>query len=308
MRHLAYWAVFFRLVVSSSVFAGGGDVGGNSGHYVDCGLGGALQGGFLLDYLEGELSFENYVPDLGPDSLPIEEKAMVAVERLSSFDPVRASRYEKYVKSFFSKTQKITEGPDLQFRYDHGYYEVPPHCKLRQLVISRPFHPSVPQYLYDERLFLQMSLTHQAGVLLHEAIYAETIALGHSTSESARRFNALISSQTLKGLSQTEYEALASKLFAPQFGPEFNAGKMFTSVFMGKELIIPLRSLLSHEGTTGLKWKFDETLPEWLHFLEAEEKLQGIVPFIQPEEIRIQMTVSDGKKAALGVLELRVKH
>lgn len=284
-----------------------GDVGGNSGHHVDCTGDGPVQGGFLLDYLESEFNPNPHIPDLGSDSLSLEDKAMVAIERLAVFDSARAKRYEQHVKSFFSKADKVTTGPDLDFKKDAGVYEIPANCRLRQLVITRPFHPTINPYVYDERLLLSMSRTHQAGTLLHEAVYADTLALGHTNSEAARKFNALISSDDLKGLSQSEYDDFAKKIFEPQFGPEFNSGKMSTNGVVGTEFELNLRSLLSNQGTGKLSWTFLNTLPQWLQYIPEGEMLKGKVPYMAPQDIDIQLVVFDGKKSAIAVLELRLK-
>jgi hypothetical protein len=163
----------------------------------------------LLDYLDGEFRFVQLGKvDLGPDADHI-EYARYAFERLAKFDPVRSAEYLLELERFFDPDNLKFLGPDhkLPVATDSGVDMVPTNCSTEQVASNtRPFQPEEPKFWIKKDLWDKLNEVHKAGLIIHEIVYNDALIRGHSTSENARYFTFLISSEKFADLTQANYD------------------------------------------------------------------------------------------------------
>lgn len=171
---------------------GGGGHDGNGGDAVVCTQNGKVTAE-LLDFYEARVMREIQI-DLGPAELSVEAKVDMALGRLRTISPARADRYAARIASFASDAQFFTRIslPDIN---DSKHVLLPVNCKIEQLVIQRQNPPpGTKKFLVNEDLWVLLSNTDRAGILLHEAIYEEALERGASNSVKTRYFTSKISS------------------------------------------------------------------------------------------------------------------
>jgi hypothetical protein len=163
----------------------------------------------LLDYLDGEFRFAQLGKvDLGPDADHVEH-ARYAFERLAKVDPARSAEYLLELEKFFDPNNLKFLGPDypLPVATDSGVDMVPANCKTLQIASNtRPFQPEEPKFWIKKDLWEKLNEIHKAGLIIHEIVYNDALIRGHSTSEYARYFTFLISSEKFADLSQATYD------------------------------------------------------------------------------------------------------
>lgn len=156
----------------------------------------------LLDFYESEILY-SLASDFTGDSYL--EMAANAAARLEAFDSRRANRYRLQVEDFLQNTRFVTS--PLIETPDSDHIVAPPFgCNLEQVAIQ--LKPSFPQdrlFTINRDLWDAMSDADKAGLVLHEVIYNEAIARGHKNSIGVRYINAVVSSDRISSMSETEY-------------------------------------------------------------------------------------------------------
>ncbi len=172
----------------------------------------------LLDYLDGEFRFAQLGKvDLGP-AVDHVEHARFAFERLAKFDPVRSAEYLAELEKFFAPNNLRFLEPNyrLPVAADLGVDMIPSNCDTEQIAANTiPFQPEEPKFWIKEVLWDKLNEVHKAGLIIHEIVYNDALIRGHVTSEFARYYTFLISSEKFADLSQAAYD---QKLMEIYFG------------------------------------------------------------------------------------------
>lgn len=161
----------------------------------------------LLDLYERDVlfRFKPLLLDSG-SSDPVSLAKHVLQKQLGSLDPYRLSLYSAWIESFFLEALDSDQA-QLTDIEDSGILIVPRGCFVTQLVIQRePIFGDDPRYLVNDQLFKDLTLEHQAAVLVHEAVYREVIPNSPTSSVNVRGFIALIFSVRLSDMTQDAYD------------------------------------------------------------------------------------------------------
>jgi hypothetical protein len=301
--------LWLLLLVAGSVFASGGDVGGNGGDLVVCDLPGGQGSYELLDYFEAAQQKPAALFELGSADWDAVRKVEHAISRLRPLDPVRAARYEATAKHFLSLVDWITSGPGLEHIPDLGKVAIPSHCKVKQVAIRRTktFHPSIKPYLIDERLWLKLDEDHRAGLILHELVWGEMFDLGQTNSLNARKFNALLSSAAFDSMPISEYEALTKSLFQEFHRPAFRADKFDINAIHNQYFALDLRSLLQHPVKGALRWSFMGPVPAWLTLSSATDRIFGTPKASDVGTEVLTLVVQAEESGAIAQIRIHIK-
>ena len=130
------------------------------------------------------------------DKIPGDAKAKVSalIERIRKKSELRYQLYTTWFNSFVSE-QALLVGVEFSTVPDSGYISVPKGCKFEQAVIQRrPMFSKDPRYFINAELFTAMDDTQKAMLILHELVYREALAYGHTDSIRARYLNDLYAS------------------------------------------------------------------------------------------------------------------
>ncbi|MCX6116270.1 MAG: hypothetical protein NT027_01915, partial [Proteobacteria bacterium] len=204
-------AISMTLLSTSSLTLWAGQRVGNGGFIVNCPNSPEVpvNGLHLLDYLDGELRF----PALGKVNLPLdgdaESKARFVFERLKRVDPIRAEKYLAELDHFFDPeiTRFLPQGYRIPTAGDFGDTMTPTNCTIVQVVANTiPTEPEEPKYWISQPLWDQLNEMVRAGLIIHEIVYNDALLRGHSTSERARYFTFLISSDKILTIDQKTYD------------------------------------------------------------------------------------------------------
>ncbi len=172
----------------------------------------------LQDYEEG-VTFKSKL-DLGPANLSEDEKFEFVMKRLERLDPLTADRFRGRYKQFneefklVSEEQMVIPGDSTNsVNPDNG-------CRKKPFVIQI-MNPRLNEvrYLINERLYRLASKDVRVGIQLHEFVWTDAFALGHSNSDKFRAYVFNISSDSMWRLQPIQYlqmlqEANLSKRFA----------------------------------------------------------------------------------------------
>jgi hypothetical protein len=286
---------------SASVFAAGGDVGGNGGGLVVCEQSAGTFSYELLDYFEAEEASPPLPYDLGPAEWDAFKKVELALSRLSLLDPKRASAYRAQAQRFLSEVEWKTK---LQHIPDAGETVIPSHCHIEQGAIRRPkLDPTMRPYLIDPLLWKALDEDHRAGLVLHELIWGEMRDLGQKSSEKARRFNAIVSSSALQSMKADEYETLTKELYRPAIA--FRADKFDVNALANQPFSLDLPSLLLYQVPGSLLWQFVGPVPAWMGIVGSS--IIGVPRKADPKPITVSLVVTDGETSAIAQLRILVK-
>lgn len=181
---------------------------GNSGDFVLCQIM-YERSRHLLDFYVGERML-NLTPTFGTangliydtkaknfselaDVLPIVEFWLNGLEAL---DPVRVELYRQYLTKFPNEW-RLLEQTILPRIEDHGHVLLEDGCTIHQAATQQvPMTSLHGRYLVSARLwtFVKEPIT-RAGLILHEIIYREALALGHKDSVRVQVMTAMVADQ-----------------------------------------------------------------------------------------------------------------
>lgn len=200
----------FSVIVLMTAYAG--DEVGNGGNSVVC-----KDRVELLDLYEAKLLRGTKVDlDALSGSSPFEvvEKRL---QLLAAVDPKSTKIYLAEVK-FLSKEMSFEESVAIKPIADslHSVEPKEAGCKITQLAVFRkkPL-PGEKIVLVDKSIWKRMSVSHQAGLVLHEAIYKRLSELGETDSTKARYLVAYLLSPEFSKPDIEGYWALIKKLRLP---------------------------------------------------------------------------------------------
>ncbi len=262
-------AVLFFFNAGASIAAHGGSTGG--GNVVSCTDPLTnIKTHRLLDYYEAETLMPELLPELGSGRTEM-EKVDFVLDRLDKLDPKRAKKYRGVAHDFFKNTQFIQNKvlPDIN---DHGYVPKEPHCVIEQLAVQNisPF-PQAKKYIIREEFWKKLSIEDRAGLILHEVIYEEAMAMGQKTSRNSRYFNALMSAKKLETLTATEYADRLERVGFTDSGNkpvdpspwEFSASTF--TVQVGQAFSVPLGDFIINGS--GSVFRFNKVPVDWPSWL-----------------------------------------
>jgi hypothetical protein len=299
---LKYTAWVLGLIWLAPVWAG--DKVGNGGDGMLCVSADGSRSYQVLDYFEAlqkdpafRFSFAAATKD--PYALVGD-----VIRELANFDRPRAAAYAAKLKRFPHEILQV-DGP-LEPVPDTGPITIPAGCSVFQLAIQRPpAFPTDKRYLVDKLLWARLDAVHQAGLILHEIVYGETLALGHETSETARAFNRAISAEGFSKMTAAEYRALVDRTFRSTEKVAFQKGAFDLLVRAGETVRLSLPPLLEHRYKRPLHWSVDESIPSWLELDAGRALLVGVAP-ATPERSEFNLVVRLGRSMALAAIRVDV--
>lgn len=298
------WAICSML----SMAAWAGNEVGNGGDVVACYETGTLTSIKLLDFHEAEVLRPELIYDLGDNKMTHMEKVHFALERLSRLDAKRALAYKDKANHFFDNTRFVTK-VTLQDIPDSGYVPIAENCKILQIAIQKkPLFPEDRLYTISRELWDLLDEDHRAGLVLHEIIYGETIALGQNNSIKARYFASLVSSGFIGKLSQSEYDERVKMVMGDTHIPgpiHFTSPTYEFSVKEGAPLTINLSDLLSGTGSGNLQWQVDK-LPFFLTANFDTGIIVGTPKLADVGTHQFRLSVTDGEGGAIALITINV--
>lgn len=192
---------------ASTLFAG--QERGNGGDVVICrDSQGSITSMEMADLFEARTI--RHIPlDLGSSTLTPEQKAHLAIERMTAFDPNRAAYFHAAINTFMQKVWFVDfELPDLN---DTGEITIPPGCLIHQIAIHK--EPETPNDLefWIRKAFWespQFDNNQKAALILHEVVFGKLIEQGHLNSRKARALVSYLASPSLTSMTYEQFEKL----------------------------------------------------------------------------------------------------
>ena len=209
------------LNLTSVTWAGSGAHGGNGVVCFTDSSKKAIASVELFDYWEKARELKlNVKLDMGGPDLTVQEKIDVVIDRLRTFDPVRADQYKINAQNILGQLQDyLTSEIELaDIQDDNGVIRPTGLCiKTRFAVQLKDPKPYQKKFLISALLYQSKATSNdaRAGIILHEVIYQEAIDLGQTTSDNTRYFNYLISTNYLAGNSIEQYLSLLEQVGFP---------------------------------------------------------------------------------------------
>lgn len=221
---ISFVAIIMLTSLTQRAPAAAGSEVGNGGMLVDCkNPAGASLGLETLDFFEGRM-FLNFEFDESLLRSTSTEILTDVVNRLYRFDPERALRYEYWINSFMNEA-KFLENVKLAPTEDQANLALPERCSLVQAIIQRePIFPEERRYNIAKEVWDRLIERERAGLILHEIVYREAIALGQTNSRRTRLFVAYLTSNLLPQSDGATYKERLVRLQLPI--PNYN-GKVF---------------------------------------------------------------------------------
>lgn len=143
------------------------------------------------------------------------------LNRWKSVAPARVELYENWLQDFEKESLFVANSyfPPVN---DTGTIAVPFGCELQTLAFQRAeedLFPGVKRYTINSDYWKLMNPIQQAGLVMHELIYREGIALEHKNSFPTRYFNSYLASAEPNAI---DYAYVVSQL--PLKWVEFGGG------------------------------------------------------------------------------------
>ncbi len=200
--------LIFMLMMFSNVYADGRSVG-NGGIGVSCD-----ENISILDFTNGKLIWGHSYNLLDEGSF--EDIRHKVLNRWLRLDPERAVLYALETRNFVQKAKFLT-GVTLQGTNDTGgYIAIPNDCEIVQIAIQKsPRFPEESRYYIDSNYWSMLDEKNKVGLMFHELLYSEAIALGRDDSYDTRYLNSLIHSDVIAVMSLEDYSnrLLASGIY-----------------------------------------------------------------------------------------------
>ncbi len=185
--------------------AGGTDVG--SGGFAVINTGPDSHGDVqLYDFWEWTSRLSTKI-EMGPGPT-YQEHLSYVLDRLKRLDLPLALKLQEKVKELLPRMDNSLLDR-VRFADPKDYTNLldpPPPYKRESfaLFVAWP-GPGELKYMFRKEIWDQAPATVRAGIILHELLYDEAVKRGERTSDSTRRFNALISSDLMNNLSPEQY-------------------------------------------------------------------------------------------------------
>lgn len=205
MKSIIPWKNLTFLLYLIPCFLKAGDSVGNGGNVLVCPQ---ISTYSLLDFYEAR-SLRNIEITQGSSLWTLNQNIEHILKRLSTKLPLKAERYKKQYSQFFKDAQFL-QNASLGTIDDSDQVFIPQDCYIEQVAIR--LHQRLPGealYLIQGDLWSQLSTQDQAGLILHEFIYADT---KHPTSKRARYFNSILWSDKWDQYSTEEIKKLVKNL------------------------------------------------------------------------------------------------
>ncbi|HVK61352.1 MAG TPA: hypothetical protein VM432_07370 [Bdellovibrionales bacterium] len=187
-------AVFVAVVIFASGSSFAGVSVGNGGSAVVCRKSDGTETVRLLDFFEAERTGRHWQIGRMDEGDSVEEKLSILLISLQRHSPLRAVNY----RSAIDHLKDIFVFGEIPAIDDTGplHAAIPDGCSLKQVAFQVPedLRPTGKRIQIDQNLYEKMSLNDQAGLLLHELIYAELAQWGTRDSSQLRPFVAYIAS------------------------------------------------------------------------------------------------------------------
>lgn len=258
--------LLIALLTPATAWALGYEVG-NGGDAVVCQTAGTLQVE-ILDFYEARVLYGMPLSLAGTDPVRIAEDA------LENFPPSEVARrlaYKKEIRDFLAQTLFVSDATLFEIADSHEAI-VPRGCIIRQLAVQRQFGFG-KRYAVQKDLWDAMPPVQQAGLILHEVIYAEAIALGHQDSLATRRMNIAIATGHFKDFSEENYRTvLAEEIglpFLDRMWLEFPVG-----ITLGGQTLTGTQAFWG--GVRGIRFHGNST-PAFVEVSSAEVLLPALV-------------------------------
>jgi hypothetical protein len=158
----------------------------------------------LLDYYESILHTGMQI-DIQTIPGDWKAKAAAILNRVRAKSELHYQLYSLWLANFESEWKLI---PDMVISTvpDSGYIGVPNGCEFEQAAVQRkPIVGGDPRYYISADLWSAMDDNQKAGLVLHEIIYREAIAYGHTDSIRTRYLNGLFASTEFQAMSFQDY-------------------------------------------------------------------------------------------------------
>jgi hypothetical protein len=293
---LSYLAV---AAISASVLPKGNGVGG--GCVVTCG-----ERHELLDFYEMHRVPPYRTLDLGAPTLSVEQKVHLALQRLASLDPVRADRFLARANAFFSgHSTRYVPGIHFELFPDVGPVSLPSDCRLEQLALQKKSsNPSERLYAIDSDLRAETSNDDFAGLVLHEIVYTDGLALGQKDSTRVRRYVGLLASSDMNTLSGQTYSELVDAFFEKPRKLTFQSDIFEFFLIQHQFTSIDLSQLLVGSVAKPLRWTALDALPRGVKLVPNKGYVQGTLDSQIFGRQTVNIAVTDGQDGAVTRVEL----
>ncbi len=209
------------LILASSVLIGlktfaGVKVVGNGGDAVVCYTDSSknqIRSVQMFDYWEQEQVLKYGKIDLGPANISVQDKIVIATNRIAKFDPNLSAFVLKNAKNLADNIQSYLANsyilPDIQ---DSNPKIIPskPDCFIEQFAIQyKDVQTGQRRFYISEKLYNDVNTSNddRAGLLLHEAIYRYAILYREAkNSDGVRIFNYVSATKKLETLSEYQLD------------------------------------------------------------------------------------------------------
>ncbi len=181
------------------------DIRGNGGDLIVCrGSSNEIISTELLDQFEGRVQ-RNIQPALPQGLSDPTAIALAVIDRLAVVDSHRQKMLKGFVRNFARDTAFLS-GITLVDIPDSAHIVLPRGCTLEQFAIRKdPEFPGDKLFTVNNDLWEASSPEVKASLILHEAIYAEAIAMGQINSINTRYYNSLLTSEKFLAMPLVDY-------------------------------------------------------------------------------------------------------
>ncbi|MCT4641878.1 MAG: hypothetical protein N4A33_06220 [Bacteriovoracaceae bacterium] len=182
--------------------------GGNGGDAIVCG-----NNIYMLDYIEayGDTVEYEYKDDISK----IVDQMVSKLEKRDEFLYISvketSSRFLRGIYEYEQSGQVSTSTVEFTDKellniIDEGFYSIPEHCSLEQLIVRRDTDSIVKkEFLVKRKIWDRMSNYQKAVAVIHEALYLYMLDAQQSNSFLARSFNKLMLTGDLYRMNDMEY-------------------------------------------------------------------------------------------------------
>jgi hypothetical protein len=203
------------LMLAKSALAGGSSAG-NGGNTIVCLDGnGQIKSVELLDFYEARVK-RGITPDLGDDSLSVDEKVSLAISRLAAIDIPLGKYIMPGAVANFKKESVFLPGIRLVTVDDSDHLFVPAGCQQEQTALQKtPEFPGDKLFNIDQDLWNHMDSNNRAGLILHEVFYH--LALNEGNPENSVPVRFFVSSiSSAASISPSEFVVVLRSLKFPE--------------------------------------------------------------------------------------------